>query len=269
MSDKTILCVDDERHILNSLKRLLRKEDYNVLTADSGPEGLTILQKRRVQLVVSDQRMPEMTGVEFFQKVKEVSYDTVRVILSGYADVNLIVDSINKGEVFRVLTKPWNDEELKAAIRQCLAHYDIVRQNRSLNEQIRTQNRKLRRMNMSLEEMVHLRTRSLQLSQEVLETLPLAVVGISSEGMIVLTNLAAEKLIDSLRHVAPGTDVTEALPEQLADAVMLQLGGNEPPGPLSLKWDGRQVAVQIRTLTRDGTIRGCILMLEGCDDQPG
>ena len=268
MSDKTILCVDDERHILNSLKRLLRRESYNVLTAPSGPEGLTVLQKRHVQLVISDQRMPGMTGVEFLQKVKELSSDTVRVVLSGYADVNVIVDSINKGEVSRFLTKPWNDEELKAAIRQCLAHYDIVRQNRSLNEQIRVQNQKLLGMNMSLEEMVHLRTRSLQLSQEVLEILPLAVIGISSEGMIVLTNLAAEKLIDSLRHVAPGTDVTEVLPKQLADAVMLRLGGNEPPRPLPLKWDGKQVVVQIRTLTRNGIIRGCILMLEGCDDQP-
>ena len=188
MTEATILCVDDEPHILNSLRRLLRKENYHVLTADTVEKGLDLLKNNQVQLVISDQRMPEMSGVEFLQRAKDLSYDTVRIILSGYADAGLIVDSINKGEVFRFLTKPWNDEELKAAIRQCLAHYHILQQNRSLHEQVQAQNRKLRLLNLNMEEMVQLRTRSLQLAQEILEKIPLPVVGISSEGMVVQTN---------------------------------------------------------------------------------
>jgi len=112
MTDKVVLCVDDEPHILNALQRLLRKEDFQVVTARDVEEGLAVLASRPVQLVISDQRMPGMTGVEFLQKVKELFPDAVRVILSGYADVGVIVDSINKGEIYRFLTKPWNDEEL-------------------------------------------------------------------------------------------------------------------------------------------------------------
>lgn len=129
MKDKAVLCVDDEVNILNALKRLLRKEDYNVFFANSGNEALSMLERERVQLVITDQRMPEMTGVQLLQKVKENYPDIVRVVLSGYSDANTIVESINKGEVFRFMLKPWDDEELKSVIRQCLEQYDVIRQN--------------------------------------------------------------------------------------------------------------------------------------------
>lgn len=130
MNDKFVLCVDDEVNILNSLKRLLRKEDYTVLTATSGSEGLSLLEKQPVQVVISDQRMPEMTGTEFLKKVKERYPNTIRVILSGYAEAPALLGAINEGEVFRFLTKPWNDEELKAEIQQCLAQYDLATRTR-------------------------------------------------------------------------------------------------------------------------------------------
>ena len=130
MNDKFVLCVDDEVNILNSLKRLLRKEDYTVLTATSGPEGLSLLEKQPVQVVISDQRMPEMTGTEFLKKVKERYPNTIRVILSGYAEAPALLGAINEGEVFRFLTKPWNDEELKPEIQQCFAQYDLATRTR-------------------------------------------------------------------------------------------------------------------------------------------
>lgn len=130
MTEKTVLLVDDEIHVLNALKRLLRNEDYNLVVATGGEEALAILETQSVELVVSDHRMPGMTGVQFLKTVKERRPDTVRVALSGYADVAVIVDAINHGEIFRFITKPWDDDELKADIRACLNHYDTLQQRR-------------------------------------------------------------------------------------------------------------------------------------------
>ena len=123
MSEPTILCVDDESGVLNSLRRSLRKEDYKVLTANSGSEGLALMDEQPVHVVISDQRMPKMTGTEFLQEVKSRFPQAVRVILSGYAEIHAIIDSINKAEVYRFLPKPWDDDELKETIKHCLVHY--------------------------------------------------------------------------------------------------------------------------------------------------
>ncbi|MEB3245044.1 MAG: response regulator [Vampirovibrionales bacterium] len=119
----TVLFVDDEAHILAALKRLLRNEPYQIITATSAKEGLEILTHTPAQLIVSDQRMPEMAGNAFLQQVKLLYPDTIRVILSGYADVNVILEALNKGEVYRFFTKPWQEEDLKASLRKCLVHY--------------------------------------------------------------------------------------------------------------------------------------------------
>jgi response regulator RpfG family c-di-GMP phosphodiesterase len=120
MDGKTVLCVDDEVNVLNSLKRLLRKESYKLLLASSGKEGLSLLEKEPVHLVISDQRMPEMTGTEFLQIVKQRYPEAVRIILTGYSEANTIIESINKGEIYRYLMKPWDDEELRNMIQECL-----------------------------------------------------------------------------------------------------------------------------------------------------
>ncbi len=142
MKEKSILIVDDEVHILNSLQRLLRNEPYQVLLAKSSVEAFALLESQPIQVVVSDQQMPEMLGTEFLQKVKEQYPDTIRVILSGHADINLLIDSINKGEVYRFLTKPWNDQEVKIVFKHCLTHHDLLQKNRSFTEQNNGQNKK-------------------------------------------------------------------------------------------------------------------------------
>ena len=267
MTDKVVLCVDDEPHILNALQRLLRKEDFQVVTARDVEEGLAVLASRPVQLVISDQRMPGMTGVEFLQKVKELFPDAVRVILSGYADVGVIVDSINKGEIYRFLTKPWNDEELKSSIRQCLAAYDMAQQNRQLTERIRQQNEELHRLNDNLEEMVEARTRSLQLSQEVLEKLPVPVLGVSREGILVLANQTVREMFPWLREVSTGTDVRSVFPPEVADVISLWLGADAPGDPLPFEWHSKLVRVHVEPLGERGSLRGCILMLGVPEDE--
>ena len=128
----TVLCVDDEKNILRSLNRLLRKEDYRLLTASSGEEGLKVLEENDVHMVISDQRMPKMSGTEFLAALKTKYPDVLRIILSGYTEVDSITESINKGHIYKFLSKPWNDHNLKLEIKQALEQYDLIQANKKL-----------------------------------------------------------------------------------------------------------------------------------------
>ena len=147
----TILCVDDEENILRSLKRLLRKEGYRLLTASSGTMGLKILAENDVQLVISDHRMPNMSGIEFFATVNEKYPDVIRIILTGYTHVDAITESINEGPVYKFLLKPWNDQNLKLEITQALEHYDLKQANKRLHETVLERNEALKGINENLE----------------------------------------------------------------------------------------------------------------------
>jgi len=164
-----ILLVDDEQGILDSLTRLLFEEDYEVETATSGKEALKKMSNNNFSLVISDQRMPEMTGAEFLQKVKKLHPDTIRIMLTGYSDINDAVAAINKGEVYRYINKPWNDEELKLIIKQAVKHYDLVAENRELHTLLKEQNEALRDINKNLELKVKERTHQIEEKNKELE----------------------------------------------------------------------------------------------------
>jgi len=120
---QTLLLVDDEENILHSLKRLLRKEPYQILCCGSAIEALELLALHQVQVIISDQRMPEMNGTEFLSRVKEMYPETIRLVLSGYTDLRSVTDAINHGAIYKYLTKPWQDEELKAEISAAFRRY--------------------------------------------------------------------------------------------------------------------------------------------------
>jgi len=140
MPDSKILIVDDEENILNSLKRLFRKEDFQILTAKSGDEGLIILDENEVDLIISDLKMPFMSGVEFLSKAKQKNPAALRIMLTGHADLKAVLDAIDKGEVYRFLLKPWDDEELKIAIKQALDFYHLQKENKVLAQTVKRQN---------------------------------------------------------------------------------------------------------------------------------
>jgi len=119
----TLLLVDDEPYILNAIKRLMRREGYRILCAESAAQGLDLLATNHVHVVISDQRMPVMTGTEFLSLVKDLYPNTVRLILSGYSEPMSLTDAINKGAVYRYLSKPWDDEELKREVTQAFRYY--------------------------------------------------------------------------------------------------------------------------------------------------
>ncbi len=118
-----LLFVDDEKQILIPLKAMFKKQ-YTVFTAISGPNALEIINSHSIQIIVSDQRMPEMQGVELLKQVKEISPQTVRILLTGYADLNAVVESVNTGEIFRFIEKPWNNERLKNTIAAAANIYE-------------------------------------------------------------------------------------------------------------------------------------------------
>ena len=146
-----ILFVDDEENVLRSLKRLFMSEDYTVLTALSGPDGLAVLKEVEVPVIVSDQRMPVMTGAEFLEKSRELSPDSVRIILTGYADVEAAIGAINRGGAYRYVSKPWNDNELLLVIKDAFDKYRLVKENKYLTELTIQQNGELKKWSTELE----------------------------------------------------------------------------------------------------------------------
>jgi two-component system probable response regulator PhcQ len=141
-----ILIVDDEESILSSLKRLFRKENYEVLTAKSGEEGFGILNQEEVNLIICDLKMPRMNGVEFLSQAKEKSPEALRIMLTGHADLRSVLDAIDRGEVYRFLLKPWNDDELKLIIRQALDYQQLRKENKALTHTVKKQNQILQEL---------------------------------------------------------------------------------------------------------------------------
>ncbi len=114
--ERVLLLVDDEKNILNALTRLLRRDGYRILTANGPAQAFDLLAKHRIHVIVSDQRMPNMNGTEFFSKIKDMYPDTIRMILSGYTDLNSVTEAINRGAIYKFITKPWDDEVLRKEV---------------------------------------------------------------------------------------------------------------------------------------------------------
>lgn len=159
-----VLFVDDEASILASLKRLVRKKDYQSLFAASAAEGWDIMQTQTVDLVVSDMKMPQMTGAKLFAKVVLEFPDVYRIILSGYADLGSTIDAVNQGKIHRFIQKPWDNAALLEAIDEGLELVKLKKANESLKAEISAQNQQLKSVNESLEEKVNLRTRQIQVA---------------------------------------------------------------------------------------------------------
>ncbi len=201
----TLLFVDDEENILKALRRLFHRTGHEILTARSGPEALEVLAERPVSLILTDQRMPGMTGTEMLTKARELRPDAVRIVLTGYADVKAAMEAINDGRVLRFLPKPWDDRGLLEVVEQALADLDLRRENAALQEQVRLQNEELRRLNTDLERRVRERTeelrQALERSDGLVETLRrqnLAVI----KGFAGLLDLRSEALGAHCRRVA-------------------------------------------------------------------
>ncbi|MBI5633796.1 MAG: Flp pilus assembly complex ATPase component TadA [Nitrospirae bacterium] len=144
VSGYTLLFVDDEENVLRALRRIFLEENYEILTAESAAEAIEILEAKRVHLIISDHRMPLMTGAELLKQVKERWPDVIRIMLTGYADVQSIMGAVNEGAVYKFITKPWNDEDLRLTVSLALQQYALIQENRQLKELAKVQKAKIR-----------------------------------------------------------------------------------------------------------------------------
>ncbi|AOM75888.1 response regulator [Pedobacter steynii] len=137
-----ILYVDDEIHNLNAFKASFRRS-FNVFTAESAKEAMPILAAHPIQIIITDQRMPQMTGVEFLESILEAYPDPIRILLTGYADIAAVIDAINKGQVYLYITKPWQEDELKLYIEKAFEVFQLRKENKELTEKLLIVNEQL------------------------------------------------------------------------------------------------------------------------------
>lgn len=149
-----ILYVDDEMDNLTVFNSAFRRY-YEIYLASSGREGLEIMKENEIRLVITDQRMPEMTGTEFLEKIIPDYPDCIRIIMTGFSDIDAVIQAINKGRVYRYITKPWDSEEMKITIDNALETFNLKQQNRRLFEE-------LKEANMTLEQKVIDRTKKIE-----------------------------------------------------------------------------------------------------------
>lgn len=164
----TLLFVDDEANILSALKRLFHSSGYRILTAESGTAGLDILEREKVDLIISDMRMPEMSGVQFLEQARARWPDSVRILLTGYADITSTIDAINKGQIYRYISKPWEDHDMILLVRQALERKELEQEKKRLDALTQRQNAELKELNSSLEQKVQDRTAELRQTMDFL-----------------------------------------------------------------------------------------------------
>ena len=165
----TLLLVDDEANILSSLRRLFRPAGYNIITASSGQEGLKKMKAESIDLVISDMRMPEMDGAEFLTEVAKNWPDTIRILLTGYADISSTIDAINKGSIYKYISKPWDENDIKLTVLRALEQKNIEQERRLLEALINKQNEELKDLNENLEQKVASRTAELEQITDMLQ----------------------------------------------------------------------------------------------------
>jgi len=137
MESYSILLVDDEKNILRSLKRLFTEEGYTIFTAESGEQGLEIMKNENVDMIISDQKMPGMQGLEFLEKTVDDYPEVLRIILTGNAELHDAIRAVNNGAVYKFILKPWNDEDLKITIRRAFEQYYLIKQNNDLTNELK------------------------------------------------------------------------------------------------------------------------------------
>jgi two-component system NtrC family sensor kinase len=260
-----ILCVDDEAGILRTLKRILRSEPVQVATATSGEEALTMLRNQPVDLILTDYRMPEMNGVEFLEQAITLCPEAFRIIVTGYAEAGALIEAINRGQIYKILYKPFQEEDVRLSVRSALEHHARNQENAQLVSRLAEQNQQLEILNRQLENALAGKTTDLKVSttaltttQQLLDQLDIAIMALDSTGQIVLANRRADEWFGhrlSLHGVAMpllGTWAAERLPQamtQLMEGMMRNGQGPQlQPVHLTLRDD---VIIRVRCQRMD------------------
>ena len=270
---RTLLLVDDEENILTALKRLLRRDGYRIFTASGGREGLELLSENRVDVIVSDQRMPGMTGVEFLRRVKDIHPEVVSIVLSGYTELQSVTDAINEGAIYKFLTKPWDDEHLRANIQEAFRRKEMADENRRLALEIQGSNAELARANAQLAELaranaqlaelVQEKSRRVQLGEtvlgtmhEVVQNVPWAIVGVAPDGLVAVANSAAERLLGE------SMPLLGRFAEEMMPAELLAWLGDAARSEILLTFGGMRYRITRRPMGQRSSGTGALLVFE-------
>ncbi len=173
-----LLVVDDEPDLVQSVQDLLRF-DFRVLGATRAAQGLEIMKREKVDIVMTDQRMPEMTGVEFLKHLREAYPDTTRLLFTAYADIEAVTDAINQGSVYRYISKPWEPHELLEVLRQAVEYHDLLTERKQLLQQLQEKNRQLETANVELSRANDLKKGFIRVASHELRTPLTIVLGLS------------------------------------------------------------------------------------------
>lgn len=242
-----VLCVDDETNVLRSMRRDLRDEPIEVLLVGGGREALDKLINTEVAVVVSDMKMPEMTGADFLSQVREIWPDAYRILLTGYADLETVTSAVNQGGIHRYLTKPWDKEILRSAVREGVDWNRLLKENARLQSELAKRNDELERLNESLEQKVLDRTKELEVAhRELSQSEKLSTVGRLAAGVV-------HEALTPLTVAVASIDLAQ-MDGQLTDKTSNQL---------EMAQEGVQQAVRIMDNLRDfsrqgGRVRGSV-----------
>lgn len=256
---RTLLLLDDEPNIISSLKRLLRADGYTIIACTDPVEALQALDREPVDVILSDQRMPGMSGVEFLRRARESHPDTVRIALSGYSELQFITEAINDGAIYKFLTKPWDDEQLRHHIAEAFRSKEIADENCRLTEALQEANAQLRRQAESVERQARRIEAALDTTQEVLQLIPWPILGLDDDGLIALANTAAGDYLG--RDLAPllGRTAQEALRDDILDLLAAT------PAPERLRSENRNWRVILKPMGRHSESSGRLLALLPCE----
>ena len=185
--NQTLLIVDDEPNVISSLGRQLRQGGYTIYSANSGKKGLRLLNEKDIGVVLSDLMMPEMDGITFLELVKQHKPDVVRMLLTANGSLNNAMAAVNRLQIFGYLTKPWSAEQLKGTVARAFKQYNLIEENKRLQQLTQAQNRQLSLINENLENLVQQRTAQLEESVR--------------EGIVMLAMAAEAKDDDTGDHI--------------------------------------------------------------------
>jgi len=181
----TLLVVDDEPDVLESLRHLFHRT-YRVLTAGGGDQALAILEQNEVHLILSDQRMPGMSGDVLLSHARRLQPDAIRMLFTGYADIQAVINAVNEGNIFRYILKPWDASELEGILRQAIDHYELIAERKRLISELKSANQQLTQANHDLEEAGQLKSSFIEVASHEFNTPITLILGLSE--LLRLTN---------------------------------------------------------------------------------
>ena len=236
-TERTFLVVDDEPDILDAIQRMFRRE-YRVLTAQSAADALELVEEEPVQVVMTDQRMPQMSGIEFLARLRSNYPHIVRVLFTGYSDIDHVIDAINEGHVYRYISKPWKPAELKLFVEQAFEYYESERERDRLleelkeaNEQLEEQNSLLRQANEELKQLDRMKTVFMEVVSHELNT-PIAI----TLGYAFLLRKELEDELDPVAMKAlSGIDSSAMRLKNISNRIFKMLSEEGPASTLELE----------------------------------